>query len=231
VHTSIHETKTSEHNNVLSNAVSSSPPSQATAGGSPASAGWAEQRHNATAPTYSWRARSPAHPLFLPWPSNWAEEDRIDELVNNFSRTFGPLDHYSRLSTLGPGHHHATAWPNKYDVIIRRALTDKVHAEGLLARDVEKRTDAHASIQAILGLLQDGIVNTMSALRHCEQNRNEGIRFGSNVSPPLSAQPSGNFPSQDNVRYMYQMPNNSQVHFRRQHQMVIRGGLKCQCHA
>jgi len=49
------------------------------------------------------------------------------------------------------------------------------------------------------------MTNTMSALRHWEQDRNAGVQFGS-YSPFLldSSQPSGNFQSQDDVRYMYQ---------------------------
>ena len=85
-------------------------------------------------------------------------------------------------------------------------MADKAHAEGLLAREIEKRTDAQASIQNISGLLQDSMANTMSALRHWEKDRNAGVQYGSYVPLPLSAQPSGNFQSQDDVRYMYQQP-------------------------
>ena len=58
-------------------------------------------------------------------------------------------------------------------------MADKAHAEGMLARDIEKRTEAQVSIQAISGLLQDGMTTTMSALRHWEQDRNAGVQFGS----------------------------------------------------
>jgi len=80
-------------------------------------------------------------PSFSPGHNNWAEEDRIDELARFFPRIFGPLDRYSRPSTPGPspGHHHATPSPNEYDVIIQRAMTDKAHAEGMLAREIKKR--------------------------------------------------------------------------------------------
>ena len=98
------------------------------------------------------------------------------------------LDRYSRPSTPGLGLHHAIASPNKYDVIIRRAIANQAHAEGLLAQEIGKRSDAQASVhtsqKAISGLLQDGMAlaegllqdgmalasNTMSALRHWEQD-------------------------------------------------------------
>ena len=73
----------------------------------------------------------------------------------------------------------------------------------MLARETEKRNEAQASIQVISGLLQDGMTNTMSALRHWEQDRNVGVQFGSYTPLPLSSQPSGNFQSQDDVRYVY----------------------------
>jgi len=197
-----------EQNIVLSNAVNMSAPSQATAGGSPASRGPFGQNGvtmRLPRPTYGEHEALLAHPL-SPGPINWAKEDRIDKLAIIFSRTFGPLDHYSRPSTPGPGHHHATASPNKYGVIIRRVMADKAHSEGLLAREIEKRTDAQASIQAISSLLEDGMANTMSAFRHWKQDRNAGVQIGSYVPLPLSAQPSSNFQSQDDVRYTYQQP-------------------------
>jgi len=47
----------------------------------------------------------------------------------------------------------------------------------------------------------------MSALRHWEQDRNAGVQFGSYSPLPLdSSQPNGNFQIQDDVRYMYQQP-------------------------
>jgi len=51
------------------------------------------------------------------------------------------------------------------------------------------------------------MTNTISALRHWEQDRNAGVQFGSYSPLPLdSSHPSGNFQSQDDVRYMYQQP-------------------------
>ena len=77
----------------------------------------------------------------------------------------------------------------------------------MLARETEKRNEAQAGIQVISGLLQDCLTNTMSALRHWEQDRNAGVQFGSYSPLPLdSSHPSGNFQSQDDVRYMYQQP-------------------------
>jgi len=90
-----------------------------------------------------------------------------------------------------------------HETIIQKAMADRANAESMLAREVEKRTDAQASIQAISGLLQDGMANTMNALRHWERDRNAGIQFGNCTPLPLSAQPSGYFPNQDSVRYMY----------------------------
>jgi len=55
-----------------------------------------------------------------------------------------------------------------HETIIQKAMADRANAESMLAREVEKRTDAQASIQAISGLLQDGMANTMNALRHWE---------------------------------------------------------------
>jgi len=80
-------------------------------------------------------------------------------------------------------------------------MAKQAHAQGMLAREIEKRTEAQASIQDILGLLQDGMTNTMSALRHWEQDRNAGVQFGSYTPLPLSSQPIGKFQSQDDVRY------------------------------
>jgi len=77
----------------------------------------------------------------------------------------------------------------------------------MLAQEIEKRAEAQASIQAILGILQDGMTNMMSALRHWEQVRNVGVQFGCYSPLPLdSSHLSGNFHSQDDVRYMYQQP-------------------------
>jgi len=102
---------------------------------------------------------------------------------------------------------HAKASPNKYNVIIRRAISDQAHADLLLAQEIGKRSDAQASVhtsqKAISGFLQDGMANTMSALRHWEQDRNAGVQCGSYVPLPLSAQPSCNFQSQDDVRSRY----------------------------
>jgi len=126
----------SEHN-VLSNAVNMSTPS---AGGSPASRGPYGQNDVSTRLPPPSEHEAMLAPSFSPGPNNWAEEDRIDELARSFPRTFGPLDCYSRPSTLGPspGHYYATPSPNKYDVIIRRAMADKAHAEGMLAQEIEK---------------------------------------------------------------------------------------------
>jgi len=95
-------------------------PSQATAGSSPASRG--PYGHNGVAtrlppPTPGEHEALLAY-SFSPGTTNLAEKDRINKLANIFLRTFGPLDHYSRPSTPGPGHHHATTSPNKYDVIV-----------------------------------------------------------------------------------------------------------------
>jgi len=62
---------------------------------------------------------------------------------------------------------------------VRKALADTARAQEQLALEVGKRTDAQASIQAILGLLQDGMANTMSALKHWELDKNSGFQFGS----------------------------------------------------
>ena len=141
-----------------------------------------------------------------PGPTNWAEEDRIDKLANIFPRTFGPGPLFSPLHA-GTRLHHAKASPNKYNVIIRRAISDQAHADLLLAQEIGKRSDAQASVhtsqKAISGFLQDGMANTMSALRHWEQDRNAGVQCGSYVPLPLSAQPSCNFQSQDDVRSRY----------------------------
>jgi len=84
----------------------------------------------------------------------------------SFPWTFGPRDPYSRPSTPGPDYHCATASPNKIDIIVRKAPEDTARAQEQLALEVGKRTDAQAGIQAISGLLQDGMANTMSALKH-----------------------------------------------------------------
>jgi len=84
-------------------------------------------------------------------------------------------------------------------------MADKAHAKGMLTREIEKRTEVQASIQAISGLMQDGMTNTMSTVRHWEQDRNAGVQFGSYSPLPVdSSQPSDNFQSQDDFRYMYQ---------------------------
>jgi hypothetical protein len=58
-------------------------------------------------------------------------------------------------------------------------------------------------MQAISGLLQDGMANTMSALKHWELDKNSGVQFGSYTPLPLSAQSSSIF-IQDESRYVYQ---------------------------
>jgi len=63
--------------------------------------------------------------------------------------------------------------------------------------------NAQASIQAISGVLQDGMANTMSALKHWELDKNSGVQFGSYTPLPLSAQ-SSSICIQDESRYVYQ---------------------------
>jgi len=121
----------------------------------------------------------------------------------SFPRTFGPRDPYSRPSTPAPDYHRVTASPSKIDIIVRKALADTARAQEQLALEIGKRTDAQASIQAISGLLQDGMANTMSALKHWELDKNSGVQFGSYTPLPLSAQSSSVF-IQDESRYVYQ---------------------------
>ena len=121
----------------------------------------------------------------------------------SFPRTFGPRDPYSRPSTPTPDYHRATASPNKIDIILRKAPADAARAQQQLALEVGKRTDAQASMQAISGLLQDGMANTMSAPKHWELDKNSGVQFGSYTPLPLSAQ-SSSISIQDESRYVYQ---------------------------
>ena len=90
-------------------------------------------------------------------PAEQTDEDRIDKLSVSFPRTFAPRDTYSRPSTPAPDYHRATVSPNKIEIILRKALADTARAEQELAREVGKRTDAQANLQAISGLLQDGM--------------------------------------------------------------------------
>ena len=129
-----------------------------------------------------------------------------------------------------------TASPNKIDIILRKTLADTARAQEQLALEVVKRTDAHANLQAVSGLLQDGMDNTMSALKHWELEKKSGVQFGSYTPLPLSAQSSKIF-IQDESRYVYQQQQQSgaaqfsDVCFRRRHQMVIHGASLCQFHA
>jgi len=209
----------SERSNVLSNGVNMSAPS---AGGSPASRGHYGQNGVTTrlpppTPGEHEACSRPLCPLALQiGPRRIALTS-----LQTSSHEPSALDRYCRPSTPGLGLHHAIASPNKYDVIIRRAIANQAHAEGLLAQEIGKRSDAQASVhtsqKAISGLLQDGMAlaegllqdgmalasNTMSTLRHWEQDRNAGVQFGNYVPLPLSAQPSGNFQIQDDVRSRY----------------------------
>jgi len=91
---------------------------------------------------------------------------------------------------------------------LRKALADTARAQEQLALEVGKRTDAQASMQAISGLLQDGMANTMSALKHWELDKNSSVQFGSYTPLPLSAQSSSIF-IQDESRYVYQQQQKS----------------------
>ena len=113
----------------------------------------------------------------------------------SFLQTFGPRDPYSRPSTPAPDYHRATASPNKIGMIVRKALADTTRAQEQLALEVGKRTDAQASMQAISGLLQDGMANTMSALKHWELKKISGVQFGIYIPLPLSARSSSIFNS------------------------------------
>jgi len=101
--------------------------------------------------------------VFAPGPAEQTDEDRIEKLSMSFPQTFGPRDPYSCPSTPAPDYHRATASPNKIDIILRKTLADTARAQKQLALEVVKRTDAQANLQAISGLLQDGMANTMSA--------------------------------------------------------------------
>jgi len=153
----------SEHSNVLSNAVNMS---TLSAGGSPASRGPFGQNSVTTRLPPPGEHDAMLAPSYSPGPNNCAEEDRIDELARFFPSTFGSLDRYSRPSTPGPspGYHHATPSTNKFELMVRRAKAKQAHAVGMLAREIGKRAEAQASIQAISGLLQDGMTKTISAL-------------------------------------------------------------------
>jgi len=119
-----------------------SAPSQGIAGGLLASRGSYGQnsvRNRLLPPTPGEHEALLTH-SFSPGSTNLAGQDRIDKLATTFPRTINLLDCYSCPSTPGPGHHHATASPNKYDVIIRQTMANKVHAEGLLVREIEKQS-------------------------------------------------------------------------------------------
>jgi len=149
-------------------------------------------------------------------PAEQTDEDRNDKLSMSFPRTFGPRDPYSRPSTPAPDYHRATALPNKIDIILRKALADTARDQEQLALEVGKRTYAQASMQAISGLLQDGMTsllqdgmtNTMSALKHWEPDKNSGVQFGKCTPLPLSAQSISIF-IQDESRYVYQQQQQS----------------------
>ena len=136
------------------------------------------------------------------------DEDRIGKLSLSFPQTFSPRDPYSRPSTPAPDYHRATASPNKIDIILRKTLADTARAQEQLALKVAKRTDAQANLQAISGLLQDGMANTMNALKHWELEKISGVQFGSYTSLPLSAQSSSIY-IQDESRYVYQQQQQS----------------------
>ena len=199
-----HQTNMSGSSNDLYDAFNMSATSQATAGDSPAFRGPYGQNSVTTRQS---PPTSGEHEALLAnsfsGPANQADEDRIDKLSISFPRTFGPRDPYSRPSTTGPDYHRATTSPNKIDIIVRKALADKALAQKLLALEVGKRTEAQASIQAILGLLQDGMADTMSALKRWELDENSGVQFGIYTPIPLSAQSCGIF-IQEGYRYVYQ---------------------------
>jgi len=149
-----YQTNMSGNSNDLCNAFNMSATSQATAGDSPAFRGPYGQNGVTTRQSPH---TSGEHEALLAnsfsGPTNQADEDRIDKLSISFPRTFCPQDPYFRLSRPGPDYHHATASPNKIDIIVRKALADNARAQKQLALEVGKRTDAQASIQAISGLL------------------------------------------------------------------------------
>jgi len=194
----------SGNSNDLYNAFNTSATSQATADDSPAFRGPYGQNGVTTrqSPPTSGEHEALIANSFS-GPAEQTDEDRMDKLLISFPRTFGPRDPYSRPSTPAPDYHRATASPNKIDIIVRKALADTARAQEQLALEVGKRTDAQASIQAISGLLQDGMANTMSALKHWELDKNSGVQFGSYTPLPLSAQSSSIF-IQDESRYVYQ---------------------------
>jgi len=89
---------------------------------------------------------------------------------------------------------------------LRKTLAAR--AQEQLALEVAKRTDAQANLQAISGLLQDGMANMMSALKHWELDKNSDVQFCSYTPLPLSAQSSSIF-IQDDSRYVYQQQQQS----------------------
>jgi len=194
----------SGNSNDLQNAFNTSATSQATADDSPAFRGPYGQNGVTTrqSPPTSGEHEALIANSFS-GPAEQTDEDRMDKLLMSFPRTFGPRDPYSRPSTPAPDYHRVTASPSKIDIIVRKALADTARAQEQLALEIGKRTDAQASIQAISGLLQDGMANTMSALKHWELDKNSGVQFGSYTPLPLSAQSSSVF-IQDESRYVYQ---------------------------
>ena len=81
-------------------------------------------------------------------------------------------------------------------------------AQEQLALEVAKRTDAQANLQAISGLLQDDMANTMSALHHWELENFSGVQFGGYTPLPLLAQ-SSSILIQDESRYVHQQQQQS----------------------
>ena len=194
----------SGNSNDLYDAFNTSATSQATTGDSPAFRGPYGQNGVTTRqspPTSGEHEALIAN--FFSSPAEQTDKDRIDNVSMSFPWTFSTRDPYSRPCTPAPDYHHATASPNKIDIILRNALADTARAQKQLALEVGKRTDAQASMQAISGLLQDGMANTMSALKHWELDKNSGVQFGSYTPLPLSAQSSSIF-IQDESRYVYQ---------------------------
>ena len=125
--------------------------------------------------------------------------------------------------------------PNKIDIIWRKTLADTARAQEQLALEVAKRTDAQANLQAISGLLQDGMANTMSALKHWELKKNQASNLVAKPRCPCQLSQAvslfkmslGTCISSSSS----QVPHNSQTCFRRQHQMVIHVASLCQFHA
>jgi len=136
-----HQTNMSGNSNDLYNAFNTSATSQATAGDSPVFRGPYGQNGVTTrqSPPTSGEHETLIANSFS-GPAEQTDEDRIDKLSMSFPRIFGPRDPYSRPSTPAPDYHHATASPNKIDIIVRKALADTARAQEQLALEVIKPT-------------------------------------------------------------------------------------------